>query len=140
MKKLIIIGLLLVLTIGVVVATDVDNQLKTPDDYGDIINGCATYTTYQDRIIFIEQAYDSVKEAYFENSTTYKVYEVEDNIYYFEDTGLDQYGYCELVEINGVQYAVSVFQTSKLSPSEETLLLDHLKEFNKLNNLTPIVV
>lgn len=132
--------MLLVLTIGVVVASDVDGKLKTPSDYGNIENGCATYRTYSDRILFIEKAYPSVQSAYFENETNYVVKPVGDNIYFFEDDALNQYGYCELVEIDGEKYAVSVFQKTKLSPSEEKELLDHIKEFNKINNLTPIAV
>ena len=136
MKKLLIISLLLVLTIGVVVASDVDDQLKTPDDYGPIKKGCATYTTYSDRVIFVEKL--NTPSVYFENSTKYLVYPVGGNIYYFEDTAFDLYGYCEAVEINGVTYAISIYQHSKLSGSEEKLLLEHMKEFNKINNLTPI--
>ena len=65
---------------------------------------------------------------------------VGDNIYIYKDDVLKTYGYEEIVDIDGVNYMVSINQGSQLSPSEEKLLLEDMKEFNKLNNLQPIEV
>ena len=141
-KLLIISTLLLLLSIGIVVASDIDSQLKTPSEYGNIENGCATYRTYPQRAIYVEKVFGNIKEDYLTNRSQfqYEVNPVGNNIYYMKDGTLNFYGYFEVVEVNGVQYMISVLQESKLSPSEEKELLDHIKEFNKINNLTPIAV
>lgn len=71
----------------------------------------------------------------------------EDNIYKYVDFGYsakeDKFGYegyTEIVEIDGEQYVASVLFESKMSPSEEKEFLDVLTEFNKLNNLKPVVI
>ena len=71
----------------------------------------------------------------------------EDNIYKYVDFGYsakdDKFGlegYTEVVENDGEKYVVSVLFESKMSPSEEIEFLDVLTEFNKLNNLKPVVI
>ena len=136
----ILTGLLLMfLLIGTVTAFEIDS-LKTTDDYTDIQDKCATYTTNENRFIFVEQMNDYADFFVNDTATQFMVIPVEDNIFYFEDDGIQQYGYQEMVNIDGDYYMVSVNQLSKLSPSEKNEFLKDLQEFNKLNNLEPVEV
>ena len=66
--------------------------------------------------------------------------EVDDNIYWYSDDTMETYGYQEVVNIDGVDYLISINQGSKLSPSEEKMLLEDMKDFNKVNNLEPVEI
>lgn len=136
----IIIGLsILLLLIGIVSAADIDT-LKTPGDYKDLKDGCAADKTYPDRMLYVEKAGDDYKEDWFTNTSDMIVSNVGDNIYLYSDTVMETYGYQEIVNIDGTDYLVSINQGSKLSPSEETTLLNVMKDFNQLNNLEPVEI
>ena len=135
MKWKILIGILLLFTIiGTATAFDVDS-LKPITDYNTFVDGCSTDQTYSARNFYVEKLY--TPEVYFENTDDYKVNPMGNNTFYFEDVVFELYGYQEAVDIDGETYYVSVYQHSKLSPSEEKELLDDLLEFNKVNNLEP---
>ena len=127
--------LLLFLLIGTVSAFDRDT-LKPIDDCNAFKNGESYYKLNNQREFFVETLH--TPEVYFQNDADYSVKPVGDNLYYFEDIAFKWYGYQEAVDIDGETYYVSVFQNSKLSPSEEKELLGDLKEFNKVNGLTPL--
>ena len=136
MKTKILFGILLLfLVIGTVSAFEVDS-LKPIDGYNDFVDGCSTDKTYSARNFYVEKLY--TPEVYFENTDDYKVNPMGNNTFYFEDVAFELYGYQEAVDIDGETYYVSVYQHSKLSPSEEKELLDDLIEFNKVNNFEPI--
>ena len=145
MKKIIIAILMLFLVIGIVSAVE-NPGLKPLKDYTDFdSNGQSNYTTNNQRYFFVEKVSeldDDFKEEWFQNHSDfhYVTYPVGDNIHYFEDGDFTFYGYQEIVEIDGTYYMISINQNSKLTPSEKTLYLNNIKEFNKLNNLTPIAV
>ena len=133
--KLIIAIALLFLLIGTVSAFDRDT-LKPIDDCKEFKDGSSVYKTYGDREFFVEKL--NTPEVYFQNDDDYSVKSVGDNLYYFEDLAFKWYGYQEAVDIDGDTYFISVYQKSKLSPSEEKELQSDLKDFNKLNNLKPL--
>lgn len=137
--KVILAALILFLTIGIVVATNIDD-FKVPDGYNALKDGCSAYTTNGDRMIYVEKASGDYKTDWFTNTSDMTVCDVGNNTYSYADDRLEIYGYQEIVVIDGVDYIVSVNQNSKLSPGEETLYLKDLQEFNKLNNLEPIAV
>lgn len=140
MRKKIIIGILLLfLLIGIAAATDIDN-LKPPKECKNLQDGCAAFTNHIDRMLYVEKAIGDYKADWFTNNSDMIVSNVGDNIYMYKDDVLKTYGYEEIVDIDGVDYMVSINQGSQLSPSEEKLLLEDMKEFNKLNNLQPIEV
>ena len=137
--KLIIGISLMLLLIGTVSATNIDD-LKTPDDCNALKDGVAAFTNHIDRMFYVEKAGDNYKEDWFTNTSEMTVSNVGDNIYLYSDDVLKTYGYQEIVNIDGIDYLISIDQISKLSPSEEKSLLDDMKEFNKLNNLEPVEV
>ena len=146
MKKYILLAtIILLLTIGVAAAFEI-NTLKTLDGYnGFDANGYSNYTTNSNRYFLVEKILeldDDFKDEWFNNHTDlkFKTYPVGDNIYYAEDGTFEFYGYEEVVEIDGDYYMVSINQNSKLSPSEMNGFLKDIKEFNKLNNLEPIAI
>ncbi|MBQ3944728.1 MAG: hypothetical protein II670_03855, partial [Alphaproteobacteria bacterium] len=100
----------------------------------------AAFTNHIDRMLYVEKAIGDYKADWFTNNSDMIVSNVGDNIYMYKDDVLKTYGYEEIVDIDGVDYMVSINQGSQLSPSEEKLLLEDMKEFNKLNNLQPIEV
>ena len=138
MKKItkILIGIsLILLLIGTVSAFDRDS-LKPIDDCNAFKEGSSVYKTYDAREFYVEKLY--TPDVYFENTADYKVEPKENNTFYFEDVAFDLYGYQEAVELDGETYYISVYQHSKLSPSEEKELFEDLLEFNKINKLEPI--
>ena len=135
-EKILLGLLILFLLIGTVSAFDVDS-LKNIDDCTKFDDGFSNYTTHINRYFMVVpiQEYSA-----FENATDvgHIVKDVGDNIFYFEEGVIGVMGYQELVEIDGETYYVSIDQGSKMSPGEEKMLLEDMKEFNKLNNLTPL--
>ena len=138
MKKIILV-LTIFLLIGTVCATDIDS-LKTPTDCKELKDGTGAFTNHIDRMLYVEKVSGDYKTDWFTNTSTMTVKDVGDNIYLYSDTDLKTYGYQEIVNIDDTDYMVSINQNSKLSPSEEKLLLESMKEFNKLNDLKPIEV
>ena len=91
-------------------------------------------------MIYVEKVSGDYKTDWFTNNSDYTVIPMEDNIYSYEDTSLEIYGFEEIITIDGDDYMVSVNQNSKLSPSEQTQYLKDLQEFNELNNLEPVEI
>jgi opacity protein-like surface antigen len=139
MKKIILGILLLFLLMGTACAFDIDD-LKPTDNYTDFEDGCADYKTDNHRFLFIEEM-DTYNGSFRNNTAVgFMVSDVGDNIYYYEDPLMEQWGYQEIVEIEGDSYMVSINKQSKLSPPEKTDFLNDLKDLNKLNNLTPVKI
>lgn len=136
----ILIGIsILFLLIGAVSATDID-KFQTPEDCKELKDGTAAFTNHIDRMLYVEKAGDDYKADWFTNTSDMTVKHMGDNIYSYADTVLETYGYQEIVDIDGEHYMISINQGSKLSPSEENMLLEDMKEFNKVNNLEPIEI
>lgn len=142
--KILLLTTILFLIMGTVTAFEI-NELKTMDDYTDWdSNGYSNYTTNSNRYFLAEKIStfdDDFKDEWFNNHPEwdYSAKLVEDNIYYTQEDNFF-YGYSEVVEIDGNHYMISINQNSKLSPGEEKLYLEDLKEFNKINNLEPVEI
>lgn len=134
-----IILLLLIFTVGIVSATDI-NTFKTPDNCDDLKQGVAAYNNHIDRMFYVEKAPSDFIADWFANTSTMKVFNVGDNIYRYADDQLKTYGYEEIIDVDGENYMVSIDQGSKLSPSEEKELLVDMQNFNKANNLKPVEI
>lgn len=137
-KLLIGIGILFLL-MGIVCATDID-KLKVPENCKELKNGTAAFTNHIDRMLYVEKVGDDYKSDWFTNSSDLTVSNVSDNIYLYSSDSFKTYGYQEIVNIDGDNYMVSINQGSQLSPGEEKILLESMKEFNKLNDLKPVEI
>ena len=142
----VIIGIsILFLLLGSATAFEI-KELKTVNGYNAWDNnGYSNYTTNSNRYFCVEKIAnldDDFKDEWFNNHPEYEytTEAVGDNIHKFADNNFKLYGYQEVVEDGGDYYMVSINQNSKMSPSEETSYLNDLKEFNKLNNLEPVVI
>ena len=140
MLKKIILGMcVLFLLIGIVTATDID-KFKTPENCKELQNGTAAYNNHIDRMLYVEKVSGDYEKDWFTNTSDMTVKPVGDNIHWYSDDLLKTYGYEEIVEIDGDTYMISINQGSKLSPGEEKMLLEDMKEFNKANNLNPVKI
>ena len=132
------IGIIFLL-MGAVSATDID-KFQTPKDCKELKDGAAAYTNHMDRMLYVEKATGDYKSAWFINTSDMLVKNMGDNIYRYSDNVMETYGYEEIVNIDGIDYMISINQGSELSPSEESMLLEDMREFNKVNNLEPVEV
>ena len=139
MKKIILAIGILALLLGTVYAADI-NALKTPKNCTQLKDGCASYTNHVDRMFYVEKATGDYKADWFTNSSDFLVENAGDNIYLYHDDTLKSYGCEEIVNIDGEEYMVSTDQGSDMSPNEVKMLLESMKEFNKLNNLEPVEI
>ena len=137
--KILISVSILFLLIGVVAATDI-NKFQTPDNCEELKEGVAAFTNHIDRMLYVEKVSGNYENDWFSNTSDMTVKDMGDNIYWYSDDALKTYGYEEIVEIDGDTYMISINQGSQLSPSEEKMLLEDMKEFNKLNNLEPVEI
>ena len=137
MKGKIVIGLLLMfLVIGTVCAAQYDD-LKAPAGYEDMAAGISEKLDNQDVYFYVgEMEYN--KEV-FDNDTTQTVTLLEDNIYKFVDTALDDSGVQEKVKLDGKEYLVAIVDEGSIDGDIDSYLTA-MKEFNKLNNLIPLEV
>ena len=84
----------------------------------------------------------SLNEEVFDSNVEeqYIVTDIGNNTYLFTDDLLQMYGFQEKVNINGVDYLVSISKDSPLSNADKTLLKEDLDKFNEKNNLEPVAV
>lgn len=142
MKKIIIIGLLLVLTIGVVTAADIDH-MKMPDDFESTGGGqYRQVNTYNNggtgfNVIIVECT-DTNFHDWTTNDTDldYGVIKTG-NLYWY--TYMDTKGVFEIVNIDDEKYIVD-FSATSLAEGGVDQAYDYMMEFNDLNNLEPIAV
>jgi hypothetical protein len=135
----ILIGLsILLLMLSTVTAADFDvDTLKTPIGYGNMKDGTAMLNDgntqlYVGKMSSNEDAFKS------DSNNNYLVTDAGNNIYSVSDDSLHIYGFQEKVNINGVDYLVSISKDKPLSNADKTLLKEDLEKFNKENNLEPI--
>lgn len=142
MKKIINIFLILsilLLFAGAVSATNIDD-LKVPQNCNPLKDGKASFTNHINRTLNVESVEGDYKTDYFINNSGVTVENKGDNIYFYHDEVMGLYGYEEIVNIDGVTYMVTIDQGSQLSPSEEKMLLEDMKDFNKKNNLETVEI
>ncbi len=142
MKKIINIFLILsilLLLAGAVSATNIDD-LKVPQNCNPLKDGKSSFTNHINRTLNVESVEGDYKTDYFTNTSDMTINNMGDNIYLYEDAAMGTYGYQEIVNIDGETYMVSIDQDSQLSPSEEKMLLEDMKDFNKKNNLETVEI
>ena len=147
MKYRILIGaLLLFLTVGMVVATDVNN-LKVPDGWESENNG--NYHEIGERSgvssgrnMMIMEYNDANCGDFFENGTDeYYIFKNADGSYNFTDWILNRDEGCfEVVEIDGQQYFLIFSSNIDNDYTDKPFVYDSMLEFNKLNGLKPVEV
>ena len=142
MKKLIIIGVLLLLTIGVATAADID-KMKMPEDFESTGGGQYRQVNRWDNggtgfnVVIVECTDSNLQEWTTNNSDfEYSVTKTMD-IYWYTD--MDIQGVFEIVEIDGEKYIVDFSASSKADGGVDQAY-KYMMEFNDLNNLKPISV
>ena len=139
MRWEILLGIgILFLLIGSVAAIDIDD-MKVPFGYSNLEDGVAMLNDGHTELYIGKLAENpGVFESNIEEG--YVVSDIGNNTYYFIDDGMQMYGLQEKVNIDNVDYIVSVSKDSELSNADKTLLKEDLDNFNKLNNLKPLEV
>ena len=139
MRWEILIGIgILFLLIGSVAAIDIDD-MKVPFGYSNLEDGVAMLNDGHTELYIGKLAENpGVFESNIEEG--YVVSDIGNNTYYFIDDGMQMYGLQEKVNIDNVDYIVSVSKDSELSNADKTLLKEDLENFNELNNLKPLEV
>ena len=139
MRWEILLGIgILFLLIGSVAAIDIDD-MKVPFGYSNLEDGVAMLNDGHTEL-YIGKLTENpgVFESNIEEG--YVVSDIGNNTYYFIDDGMQMYGLQEKVNIDNVDYIVSVSKDSELSNADKTLLKEDLENFNELNNLKPLEV
>lgn len=136
-KLLLGIGILFLL-IGSATAFDVDT-LKTPFGYSDIKDGTAMLNDGHTQL-YVGKMDDNPDVFESNVEEQYIISDIGNNTYLFTDDLLQMYGFQEKVNIDGVDYLVSISKDSPLSNADRTLLKEDLDKFNEKNNLEPIAV
>lgn len=139
MKKWIILGVLLVLTIGIAAAADID-KLKMPDGFestgGGLYHQVDPWTNGGNGFnVIISEYTDSEFEEWTTNSTEDQYSVVKTGGYYwFTDSFMKEDGIIEVGEIDGVKYIIVFYATSKAKGGVDQAF-EYMMEFNKLNNV-----
>ena len=144
--KIITILTLLLLTIGIAAATDINN-MKVPDGWE--ATGGGSYHEIGDspgqgsgQNMMIQKWSDSFKEEFYENHTDeqYMVTDTGNNTYMFIDDLNADAGSFEVVEIDGEKYFVLFTTVDNYDTEEIADTSLFMQEFNELNNLHPVEV
>lgn len=143
--KIIIAALILFLTIGIVVATDVNN-LKCPDGWDSFGDGnyyeIGDQPEISDGRNMMIMKYDDSCADFFENITdeNYYVFKNVDNSYNYTDWDYSDEGCFEVVEIDGNQYLLHFSTNIENDYPDKLNVYESMLKFNELNNLKPIAV
>ena len=139
MKKWILILTILLLTIGIVSAANLNEVFKAPNGLTQAGNN--DFVDQKGHNIMISEFNDDNKQTWFENDTD-PLYSVipsdSDPNVYIGVTDEDSY-LLEVVEKDGTKYIVGSW-TPNSSQSDLTKIAENLKEFNNLNQVTPVEV
>ena len=143
----IIIGLsVLLLLIGMVSATDINN-LKVPDGWKSLGDG-----SYHEegespgqgsgQNMMIQKWSDSFKDEYYQNNSDekYSVQDTGNNTFMYIDDMSQNAGSFEVVEIDGQKYFVNFWTVDNMDVEKIADTSLFMQEFNKLNNLEPVEV
>lgn len=143
----IIIGLsVLLLLIGMVSATDINN-LKVPDGWKSLGDG--SYHEEGDspgqgsgQNMMIQKWSDSFKDEYYQNNSDekYSVQDTGNNTFMYIDDMSQNAGSFEVVEIDGQKYFVNFWTVDNMDVEKIADTSLFMQEFNKLNNLEPVEV
>ena len=143
----IIIGLsVLLLLIGMVSATDINN-LKVPDGWKSLGDG--SYHEEGDspgqgsgQNMMIQKWSDSFKDEYYQNNSDekYSVQDTGNNTFMYIDDMNQNAGSFEVVEIDGQKYFVNFWTVNNMDVEKIADTSLFMQEFNQLNNLEPVEV
>ena len=127
------------LLIGTVSAEfDVDT-LQVPFGYSDLKDGVSMLNDGHTEL-YVGKMDDNPDVFESNVEEQYIVTDIGNNTYLFTDDLLQMYGFQEKVNIDGVDYLVSISKDSSLSNADRTLLKEDLDSFNEKNKLEPIAV
>ena len=139
MRKWIILGVLLVLTIGVAAAADID-KLKMPDGFestgGGFYHQIDPWTNGGNGFnVIISKYTDSDFEDWTTNNTEdqYSVIKTG-GLYWFTDSFMKEDGIIEVGEIDGEKYIIVFYATSNAKGGVDQAY-EYMMEFNDLNNV-----
>ena len=137
MKKICLIFILLLFTVGAVAAVNPDD-FKTPDGYEKVGQGTGGFYEYKNGSNLLDiYDWDGLYNIWFGNYDMNTCSDYDNNIYVYTDAGYC--GYQELVEHDGKTYLiVSFIRTTNTDVPNE--LYDTLVEFNKIDNVKPTPV
>ena len=137
MKKICLIFILLLFTVGAVADVNPDD-FKTPDGYEKVGQGTGGFYEYKNGSNLLDiYDWDGLYNIWFGDYDMHTCSYYDNNIYIYTDAGYC--GYQELVEHEGKTYLiVSFIRTTNTDVPNE--LYDTLVKFNKINNVEPIPV
>jgi len=134
MKKICLILILFLFTVGTVAAVNPDD-FKIPNGYEKVGEGTGGFYEFKNGSNYLDiYDWDGLYNIYFGNYDAHTCDYYDNNIYVYTDAGFC--GYEELVEHDGKTYLIISFLKTRNTdvPLE---LYDTLLEFNKLNNVEP---
>ena len=153
MKKIIMLGLILIFTIGIVSATDLDlNSIKAPDSYK-ISEEDSLFSSLSDLEINFEEfklydinetdedSEDVAENHAFANNTDFNYTVVPgdiNNTFNFTDDLNKMYGCVELIEINNHKYTVMIWGNTGTPDEIISNATQCLEKLNELNDFKPI--
>lgn len=144
-KKVIFLLVLGLITMGIVVAAENATSFNVPADFEDLGDG--VYVLYDavkrtDQVLSIVACTEHDEDDYLSNDTknNYTVYEGENNAFNFVDGSMNEKGTFEIIEVNGTRYIIDFVKEGIGDEKDFSDTFNSLMEFNKLNNVTGIVV
>lgn len=137
MKKIVLGILIVFIAMGIVAAAQADS-LKAPSGYEDMM-GTGVSNKLDNREVFVYVGEMEFNQGIFDSNENQTVTLMEDNMYKFSDTSLNECGVQEKVKMDGKEYLVSIVDEST-SDGDFNSYLTTLKEFNNLNHLIPLKV
>lgn len=144
-KKVIFLLVLGLITMGIVVAAENATSFNVPADFEDLGDG--VYVLYDavkrtDQVLSIVACTEHDEDDYLSNDTknNYTVYEGENNTFNFVDGSMNEKGTFEIIEVNGTRYIIDFVKEGIGDEKDFSDTFNSLMEFNKLNNVTGIVV
>ncbi len=135
MKKIAIGITILILLIGIVSATGI-NDFKAPNGWDNKGNGAFFSPNPGEGILVMEYNDENVKDFIDNEFVTIKK-DTSTNIMTYKDSDLKQHGSMEIVEVDGNKFIVQSWAGDQ-STASDNILLSNLYNFNTVNNLTPI--
>ncbi len=144
-KKVIFLLVLSLIAMGVVVAAEDATAFNVPTDFEDLGDGVyVLYDTFKkpDQILSIVSYTEHDEDDYLANDTenNYTVYPCDNNTFNFVDGSMNEKGTFEIIEVNGTKFIVDFVKEGIDNEKDFNDSFKSLMEFNKLNNVTGIVV
>ena len=143
-KKVIFLLVLGLVTMGIVVAAE-NATFNVPADFEDLGDG--VYVLYDslkkpDQILSIVSYTEHDEDDYLANDTEnkYTVYACDNNTFNFVDGSMGEKGTFEIIDVNGTKFIIDFVKEGIDNEKDFNDTFNSLMEFNKLNNVSGIVV